>query len=288
MPGSTAGAELEDELAHVAAAILKQGGDSKLDDQQRAVLTAAKQAHVEHAIALRATDPTTRPTNESNPPTATPQLAEETKSSTRKAIESMIKLEFAAAESHRKSALAATGFDSLLWGSLSASASQYADALQARRTLVKPPAAGTHHPLTEVSAVVAMQALVTQSHAIIYGYRLASAQFGLSSGARKRADARLRQHRVLKDQVSALLLKQKAEVPVAEAAYRPSTSPTDPASATALLRHMETAFLPFCGQWLAAVQQQTDRQVALAALTATTLAAAAWGGPLQSWPGWQD
>ena len=136
-----------------------------------------------------------------------------------------------------------------------------------------------------VPVVEAEQEMVRQLHAIVYGYQLA---LGRLTGARRdTAAAELRRHRILRDRLTARLLNRKAEVPVADAAYVPSTNPRNAATAAKLIRQMETALVPFCGLWLAAATAPAERTEALDQVGRTLGVARQWGASLPAWPGWK-
>lgn len=140
-------------------------------------------------------------------------------------------------------------------------------------------------PMPLVHIVQAEQEMVRQLHAIVYGYQLA---LGRLTGARRdAATAELRRRRILRDRLTARLLNRRAEVPAAEAAYVPSTNPRNAATATKLIRQMETALVPFCGLWLAAATTPVERTEAQDQVGRTTAVARQWGASLPAWPGWK-
>ncbi len=103
-----------------------------------------------------------------------------------------------------------------------------------------------------LSDVEAVQGMVRQSHALVYGYQLAIGRLPVVSRQHARAVRELRAQRVLRDRLTDWLRRRSAEVPVASPAYVGSTVPRDASSSALLLRQMQTAFQPFCGLWLAA------------------------------------
>ena len=136
-----------------------------------------------------------------------------------------------------------------------------------------------------LTIVQAEQQLVTQLHAIIYGYQLALGR--LTGQQNDTATAELRRHRMLRDRLTARLLSRKAEVPVAKAAYVPTTNPRNARTAAKLIRQMETALVPFCGLWLTATDTAAERTQALDQVGRTSRVARQWGASLPAWPGWQ-
>lgn len=180
----------------------------------------------------------------------------------------------------------------MLWGSLATSASATATILNAADLAGDEPDPGIatvgkvrpRAPMPVVPIVDAEQEVVRQLHALIYGYQLA---LGRLKGARRdTAEAELRRHRALRDRLTTRLLNREAEVPVARAAYVPSTNPRNATTAGKLIRQMETGFQPFCGLWLAAAATPVERKEALNQLGRATTVARQWGAALSSWPGW--
>lgn len=269
----------EQGLADLAAAVAKLEGTSK-DDRSR--LTFLTNAHTEHARALASPDPTLRPT-------AGPPVKGSTTSvaglSLNDALKRLGKAEASMATSHRRAALTASGLTALLWGSMAVAAETFTAVADG-----PPPYAELrpHRPLERLSDVEASQAMVRQLHAIVWGYQLAIGKLKVLDKRRPRALARLLAHRVLRDRLIASLVKSGAEVPAAEAAYVPSVNPTDPDSASKLIRSMETALQPFCGLWLAAAGTGGDRELALTTLRSTSRVARSWGAGVRGWPGWAD
>jgi hypothetical protein len=195
--------------------------------------------------------------------------------------------ESAAAVHYRVAALKVKGSDALLWGSLSVAAASFAPVIGSSN----PPAARplANRQLVEVlPEATAVQELVRQLHAIVYGYQLAIGKFKVLSKQRRKAESELLAHRVLRDRLIAWLRRHSADVPAAEPAYVPSVVPRNAASAGRLIMRMQTALQPFCGLWLAASITQPDRQQALTALTTAVQTARSWGAPLQAWPGWSS
>jgi hypothetical protein len=184
---------------------------------------------------------------------------------------------------HREAALTALGLDALLLGSLGVAANAYAStAADAEPARLRPTERGTP-PL--VSDVEAVQQLVTQLHAVVYGYPLAMGQLPVTSKEHGRAVRQLRASRVERDTQIGWLTKRSVAVPAAKPAYLPSVAPRDQKTATRLIRSMHTAFQPFCGIWVAAAGDR-DREPALTLLASTTELARSWGAALPAWPGW--
>ena len=193
--------------------------------------------------------------------------------------------EAAAAGHYRSAALKAAGSDALLWGSLSVAATSFAPVIGSSN----PPAArpvANRQPVEVLPEATAVQELVRQLHAVVYGYQLAIGKFKVLSKQRRKAERELLAHRVFRDRLIVWLRRHSADVPAAEPAYVPSVVPRDPASAGRLIMRMQTALQPFCGLWLAAAATQPDRQQALTALITAMKTARSWGAPLAAWPGY--
>ena len=146
------------------------------------------------------------------------------------------------------------GSDALLWGSLAVARR----ASLRRSAPVNPPGharSPCRKPVEVLSEVAAVQELVRQLHAMVYGYQLAIGKMKLLSKPRTRAERELLATRVFRDRLIAWLRKRSAEVPAAEPAYVPSVVPRNAATSGRLIMRMQTALQPFCGLWLAAALQ---------------------------------
>ena len=140
---------------------------------------------------------------------------------------------------------------------------------------------------TEIPLVIeveAVQGLVTQLHALVYGYQLAIGRLPVASDRHDQAVAELLQHRIRRDRLITWLTRRSAEVPVPEPAYRPSVEPRDAASAARLIRAMLVALQPFGAVWFAAAGR-ADREWALTTFSTTVDLARGWNAPLPVWPG---
>jgi hypothetical protein len=262
----------EQAMAALAAAILVGPHRNQVSNDHRQLLTFLREVHTAHAQAI------------TNPlPTPTPVSIGGT--SLKGSLALLSRRETSAARHYRSAALQATGTEALLLGSLAVAATSFAPAI----TSGNPPAT---RPVTNrqsvelLSEAAAVQELVRQLHAIVYGYQLAIGKFKVLSRQRRKAERELLAHRVFRDRLIAWLNRHSAEVPAPEPAYVPSVAPRNPATAGKLIMRMQTALQPFCGLWLAASATQPDRQRALSALTTAMKTARSWGAPLQAWPGW--
>ena len=207
----------EQALADRASAILRGRAKGQLSASQRAMLAAIRDAHLAHVAALRSPEPTSRPApTAGTKPRANPSLE---RLSLATALPALIKAEKAAAAASGRAALAANGFVALLYGSISVAASRYAAALAGKSTVpfAKPAAPRGLPALSEVQAV---QDLIAQLHALIYGYQLAIGKLPVLSKRHQRAVAELLEQRMLRDRLITILTKRRAAVPVAKPARR--------------------------------------------------------------------
>jgi hypothetical protein len=280
--GLAAAAAREQALADRAGAILRGRAKSQLGASRRAMLSAIRDAHLAHVAALRSPEPTSRPTpTAGTKPRANPSLE---RLSLATALPALIKAEKAAAAASRRAALGANGFVALLYGSMSVAATRYAAALAGSDAVpfAKPAAPRGLPTLTEAQAV---QDLIAQLHALIYGYQLAIGKIPVLSKRHQRAVAELHQQRMLRDRLITILTKRRAAVPVAKPAYVPAVRVHDAVSAARSIKLMRSALLPYCGLFLAAASR-ADRGFAFDTLNGSAGTANAWGAALTVWPGW--
>ncbi|HJY45847.1 MAG TPA: DUF4439 domain-containing protein, partial [Propionibacteriaceae bacterium] len=271
---TTGPAATEQALAALAAAILVGPHRNQLSKDRRQLLTFLRNAHTAHAQAITS-------------PLPAPAPLRITGSSLNGSLALLSRREASAAEHYRRAALKAKGSDALLWGSLSVAAASFTPVIGSNN----PPAArpvADRQPVEILPEDAAVQELVRQLHALVYGYQLAIGKFKVLSKQRRRAERELLAHRVFRDRLIAWLSRHSAEIPAPEPAYVPSVVPRNPATAGRLIMRMQTALQPFCGLWLAASATQPDRQLALNALTTAMKTARSWGAPLQAWPGWSS
>ena len=276
--GTSQAAAIELTLADLAGATLSGRQRTELTRAQRNLLAAVRGGHLDHAAALRSPEPTSRPeptsTISPRPGTLAPK----------KAIAALIKQERSAAGRHAKTAVGSTGFDALLWASMSVAASSYASALPAGKA--HPTEIVPRSQLPGLSEPEAISELVKQLHALVYGYQLAIGKLRVLSKARARAVTELRSIRVLRDRLVAILATRSADAPAPEAAYVPSVRVHDGASAGQLIENMQSALLPYCGLFLASASNASNRKLAFDTLAGTAATAQSWGAPLTAWPGW--
>lgn len=293
-PGSLEGAAIELALAAHATTLLTVGRD-RLGKSGRRLVTAIRDRHLAHAAALRTADPTdpnaAGPSAANTPaPPADPAAK---KPGFAKAVDQLLAAESKARAAHRARALATEGLACLLWESLATSDGAIAGILTGADLAGDDPDPGfatvaavrPRAPMPVVPVVQGEQELVRQLHAIIYGYQLALGR--LTGKRRARAEAALKRHRIRRDVLTAQLINRKAEVPVAEAAYVPSTNPRNASTARKLIRQMESALAPFCGLLLAAADTPVARTQSLGQVSATLSTARQWGAALPAWPGWR-
>jgi hypothetical protein len=270
----SAGAAPEQALAALAAAILGGPRREQLSKDRRTLLTFVRNAHTAHARAIANPLPSQAPVKLGG-------------RSVGSSLALLARRESAAAGRYRGVAVKSTGQDALLWGSLSVASGSFAATL----TLANPPGirpVAAPKPVEMLSEVAAVQEMVRQLHAMVYGYQLAIGKLKVLSKTRPRAERELLSTRVFRDRLIAWLRKRSAEVPAAEPAYVPSVVPRNAATAGKLIMRMHTALQPFCGLWLAAAASQADRTHALNALGSEVKIARSWGAPLGAWPGWSS
>jgi hypothetical protein len=271
---SAAAAAPEQALAALAAAILVGPHRKELSKDRRQLLAFLRDAHTAHARAIA--DPLLAPTP-----------AKISGMSLNSSLALLSRRESLAAGNYRRTGLNARGTDALLWGSLSIAAGSFAAAIGS----ANPPGTSrvrNRQPVEVLPEVAAVQELVRQLHAIVYGYQLAIGKFKVLSRQRRKAERELLAQRIFRDQMIAWLKRHSAEVPAAAPAYVPSIAPRNPSSAGRLIMRMQTALQPFCGLWLAAAANQPDRQQALNALNNAGKTARSWGAPLSTWPGYSS
>jgi len=271
---SAGAAALEQALAALAVAILTGPQRKQLSKDRRLLLTFLRNAHTAHARAITDPLPTVGPVNIGG-------------MSLNSSLALLSRRETSVAGRYRSAALKAKGADALLWGSLSVAAGSFAAAIGSANPPATHPVAD-RHPVQVLTEVVAVQELVRQLHAIVYGYQLAIGKLKVFSKQRPKAEHELLAQRIFRDRLIAWLRKNSADVPAAESAYVPSVVPRNAATAGKLIMRMQTALQPFCGLWLAAAATPADRQQALTALSNAMKIARSWGAPLGTWPGWSS
>jgi hypothetical protein len=268
--GARPAATTELGLAAQARAILTGPQRGGLSANQRSLMEFLVKAHQAHAAALDTGAPPPKP-------------AKVDQLTLRQSLARLARNETSVATRHRAAALAIRGRDAARFGSVAAAAGLYAQVISGGQSVpMSGPATPAEIPLrTDVEAV---QSLVEQLHALIYGYQLAIGRLPVASDRHDQAVAELLQHRIRRDRLIAWLTRRSAEVPVAEPAYRPTVEPRNPASAARLIRTMLVALQPFGTIWLAAAGD-TEREWALTTLGTIVDLARAWNAPLAIWPG---
>lgn len=282
--GAEAGAANEHRLAAIAGSIVARHRQV-LSAEQRLLFDGIRDAHVQHQDTLRSDRPTDRPTPPPPPANPPPALNPVRDLSLPNSVALLIAQERALATRHQQAALRSTGLSALLWGSMAVAAESFAAGAADPRPFIAP---RPRRPAVLLSDVEAIQEMVRQLHAAVYGYQLAIGKLPAASKRRARAVTSLREHRILRDRLISGLNQRSAAVPVPEVAYVPSPNPTDPDTASTLIQRLETAQQPFCGLWLAAATTADDRALALSMLRSTSRTALAWGASLGIWPGWPD
>lgn len=288
LPGVTDALRRERRLLKLARSVQAATNAPDSDSDSGRLVAAMVIGHGWHVAALAAGEPSSRPTTEVTSSSPSPRA-----SPTRGRVDAtavlttMAKDQRKAVAAYHVLALVSEGPTALLWASLATAAATYADAIDADeedQRRVPKPVSPTPKPQETLTAVAAAQAMVTQLHAVVYGYQLAIGHLG--GATRDEAAAALRAHRVVRDTLVAQLIEAKEEVPVSAPAYVPPVKATDADSAEDLIRRIESALLPWPGLWVAAATDPADRKLAVATLTTTALDAVRWGGSLRPWPGW--
>ncbi|HWJ53381.1 MAG TPA: DUF4439 domain-containing protein [Propionibacteriaceae bacterium] len=271
--GARRAATTELALADLARAILTGPRRGGLSADQRTLLTFLVGAHQAHATAFDPNAPARRP------PTID-QL------SIGQSLTQLARTETSAAKSHRAAALAVSGRDAARFGAAAIAADLYAGVIKRGHPVpVAGRTAASDLPLgTDVEAV---QSLVAQLHAVVYGYQLAIGQLKVVSDRHDQAVAELLQLRIRRERFITWLTRRSADVPEPEPAYRPTVEPRDPATSAKLIRTMLVALQPFCAIWLAAAGD-ADRESAFDTLGTMAGLARAWNAPLPIWPGGYD
>lgn len=271
MAGAAVAATTELALAGLAAAVLAGPGRKGLTADQRRRLGFLAEAHRTHAAAL---DPAARGPR----PPRVSGLAPD------KALGRLAKDERGAARAHRAAALAVSGDDAVGFGSMAAAAGLYAQALAVPGPVPTSTGPSTPPRLAHSTDVEAVQALVAQLHALVYGYQLATGRMPVAGDRDDQAVAELLQLRIERDRLIGWLRRRAAEVPIPEPAYRPTVEVRDGPTGLRLIRTMLVALQPHAGVWLAAAGD-AEREAALDFFVATATRARGWGAPLPVWPG---
>jgi len=258
-------------LAGLAGAILAGPRRGELSADQRSVLRFVAEAHRAHAAVLDASVRAPRP-------------ADISRLTLQQSLTRLGRSETAAAGRHQAAALAVAGEDSLRFGAVAAAAGLYAGVATADRRLSTSKGPRTPTLLARSTDTAAVQSLVAQLHAVVYGYQLAIGRMPVAGARHDEAVADLLQHRIRRDRMISWLRRRGAEVPAPEPAYRPSVEVRDGASGIRLVRTMLVALQPFAAIWLASADD-AEREWALSFFVTTADLARRWGAPLPIWPG---
>nr|WP_161606110.1 DUF4439 domain-containing protein [Microlunatus speluncae] len=286
LAGAGNAAEVEGRLAGLAGSLLK--ADDDLGPALTAILTAAAAGHRAHQLALAGPQPTGRPTTGSSSRATPPPSTKSVPAGLKKLITD----EDAAARKLAENANRAESVTALFWASLAAAAGGYAQAIRQQGTSAKgtapakAPKPSAHRPVEPIEPTAATRAMVEQLYAVGYGYQVAIGH--LEKDQFERAAAALRNHRSLRDRLIGALVTESGEAPAAAPAYDVPVRPKNAASAAKLIMTLETALLPFCGQWVAAATDDEDRELAIGTLRSVSVTSVTWGGPLLLWPGYVD
>jgi hypothetical protein len=294
LPGTVEAAEQESDLVRYAATALQRLGPD-LDASERRLLGRIRDTHRLHAAALMSRDPLDGG-SASAAPSPSPSSASPSTGSSAASVPSrpsaMIKklatYESRLADRHRARALHPAGPSdqqgrlALLWASLCAAAETCAAACADRDDPVSGLVGDHRRPVDLPEATGAVQQVVAQCHAMIFGYQAAIPRLSGARGAQ--AADELARYRALRDALSARLDDQGRTVPEARAAYQVSPAPTSASAAVTLIGSMETRMLPYLGLWAATAGG--DRKSALDSLIETSRQTLSWSGAISVWPGW--
>lgn len=290
LPGSLEAAALETALAGQSSTLTARSGlPSALQDRLGLVIAG----HRVHAVALADPRPTQRPTTVTTPPPSAPRtMLPRLATGTDQGVSTLREQLAVASTGYARNATGTVGSTALLWGSLAVSSRMAADAIDpdgAGADPVDAPPSDPPAPLPQVSDIAGAQQLLAQLHAIVWGYRSAMARLtgSANQSALDRAAADLRTRMRERDTLVGWLAGRSATAPVAEPAYAVPVQPTSVGRAGQLIMIMESALLPFAGQWVAACEAGV-RAAALAGLMSSGRASVYWGGPPRTWPGWPD
>jgi hypothetical protein len=287
LPGTTAAASRESDLAAFAAAALDRF-DGHLSANDRNLLTRLRDAHLAHAAVLTQQDPTAiGPTTGPSPTPAA--SATGVLHSPKAVLAKLHALESRAAKSYSALATTPNGPDdqlgplALLWGSLATASTCYADACVAGRNIGRDVVGDQRANVALPDRDTAIQNLLEQCYAIIFGYQNALAH--LSEENVERAQASLAGYRDLRDRLADQLSDQQVAASGPHAAYQLPVQPTSQATAAKLIASMENRVLPFVGQWLATAADD-ERSAALSTMISIARDALTWSPKIIVWPGY--
>jgi len=258
----------------------------KLTSGQTKNLERAATLHRRHLEVLSTPEATTRPrpSASATATTAPPSIGklDSDRSKGFKAFRAaMSKLE----QEHLGRVGATSGMTALLWASLAASIAQSVVVAGRETSSPEPATEGDHLPYEPMTDIAAAQALLTQLHALVFGLQAALAP--LSGDAATPYQDRLVRARIQRDHLVDWLRDQDADVPAAEPEYDLGGSISKSSQAYALVARMETALLPFAGDWVAAAAIELSRQAAEWLADGAGIAVLAGAAPTV-WPGWRD
>jgi Domain of unknown function (DUF4439) len=269
--GAGAAATTELALAGLTRAILTGPRRRELSTDQRSLLGFVAEAHRVHAAAL---DPTVR----------APRPVDISRLTLSQALTRLARDETAAAGRHRSAAVAVAGDDCLRFAAVATAAGLYAGAVTANRRVSTTAVTRTPTPLAHSTDTAAVQSMVAQLHALVYGYQLAIGRMPVASSDDDRGVAELLQLRIRREQMIAWLRRRDVEVPVPAPAYRPSVEVRDGPSGIRLVRTMLVALQPFAAVWVASAND-AERDWALSFFLTNATLARGWGAALPVWPG---
>lgn len=275
-------------LAAAARALTEKATAMKVPANVATQAGHAARAFDAHVMALSGPRPVERPTAPATPsktwspkpaPTPTVSLPGDAKG----AVAALQGQANDAAAAYRGLASAAQGSSALFWASLRGYAQGIAQVVGTDAARPEPPQQEVR-PLEVWSDSEGPQQVVSQLHALIYGYQAALAPLRGPDSAT--VTGLLQQYRALRDDLSIKLRDRGFAVPPAEAAYVLPQQPASKEMSFALLAQMEQAFQPFAGGWVASATEQETRERAMGVLESSIKNCLQFGGPLVAWPGW--
>lgn len=290
LEGSSAGAASEASAIAWCAALAAAATTYQLGAGQTGNLALAGSLHRRRLAVLTGPEPTTRPVPSDGPTAGTPTLPSIPPAPT---LDPNRGKGFTAFRTnlgrlraeHLGRVAGASGMTALLWASLAAGVQQSSVLADRAAAAPRPTTEASHPPYEPSTDVAAAQGFLAQLHALAFGLQASLAP--LSGAAATPYQQRLVRARIQRDHLVAWLRNRGANVPVAEAEYDLGGVINSPAAALALVARMESALLPFAGDWVAAAEA-TERRGAAEWLADGAGVAVQAGAAPAVWPGWRN
>lgn len=259
----------------LAGHLSAHASDWSLSSRRVTTLRWFGRATDEHLAVLRSSDPARRQRASTPAPSQSPP-AQGTAAATQAALtKDLIRLR----DSHRTSALAASGLPALLWASLAAFSATTALRLPTGLGSLGDDGTDSAPELTGTGADRVLQ-LAAQA---AYGYESALAASGLSKADERTLRNRLTQWRTLRAAILAAAPEVDPGAPPVGYDLRPARNRT---AAWQLAAQIETAAVPVFGAWIAGTSAAAERRLGVDALIAGNNALARFDGTAPRWPGW--